>query len=240
MRRTLGQVQADVVACTACPRLVKWRRRVACEKRAAYFQETYWGRPVPGFGDRQARILACGLAPAAHGANRTGRVFTGDRSGTFLWAALHRAGLASRPESVHRDDGLRLADCYITAVVRCCPPGNLPTPDERDRCLPYLVDELRLLRRVRCIVCLGGIAWDGILRALAALGEGARPRPRFGHQAEVVLGRWTLLGCYHPSQQNTFTGRLTARMLDAVLAHAVQVATSTTPTAGGPRVALPG
>jgi uracil-DNA glycosylase family 4 len=223
-RRTLTLVQAEVVACTACPRLVEWRRRVAREKRAAFREEKYWGRPVPGFGDPHARILLCGLAPAAHGANRTGRVFTGDRSGGFLWPALHRAGLADRPVSLHRDDGLRLTDCYVSAVVRCCPPANLPTPQERDRCIPFLVEELRLLHRVRCIVCLGGFAWDGVCRALAVLGESMRPRPRFGHRAEATLDRWTLLGCYHPSQQNTFTGRLTEAMLDAVLARAVQLA----------------
>ncbi len=222
--RSLTQLQIEIIGCRACPRLVQWRQRVACEKRAAFQEETYWGRPVPGFGDRQARILLCGLAPAAHGANRTGRVFTGDRSGDFLWPGLHRAGLANQPLSQHRNDGLRLKDCYITAVVRCCPPANLPSPQERDRCLPFLIQELRLLRRLRCIVCLGGFAWDGMVRTLAELGATARPRPRFGHDVECVLGRWTLLGCYHPSQQNTITGRLTAAMLDHVLMRAVELA----------------
>jgi uracil-DNA glycosylase family 4 len=219
-RTSLAQVQADIVACRACPRLVSWREQVARDKRAAYRDETYWGRPVPSLGDARARLLVCGLAPAAHGGNRTGRVFTGDRSGDWLFAALYRAGFANQPTSRHSDDGLRLTDCYITACVHCCPPANRPTPDERDRCLPFLVRELRLLRRVRCVVCLGGFAWDGFLRALADLGEAPRPRPRFGHGALAAVGARTLLGCYHPSQQNTFTGRLTERMLDDVFSRA--------------------
>jgi uracil-DNA glycosylase family 4 len=217
-RKSLAQVQADLVACRACPRLVTWREQVAREKRAAFRAETYWGRPVPSFGDAQARLLICGLAPAAHGGNRTGRIFTGDRSGDWLFAALHRAGFANQSTSRHRDDGLRLSDCYITACVHCCPPANRPTPDERDNCLPYLVRELRLLHRVRCVVCLGGFAWEGFLRALALLGEMVRPRPRFGHGVETAAGSYTLLGCYHPSQQNTFTGRLTEDMLDDIFA----------------------
>jgi uracil-DNA glycosylase family 4 len=219
-RKSLAQVQAEIVACHACPRLVSWREQVAREKRAAFREETYWGRPVPSFGDARARLLICGLAPAAHGGNRTGRVFTGDRSGDWLFAALHRAGFANQPISTHRDDGLRLSDCYITACVHCCPPGNHPTPAERDNCQPYLVRELRLLPRVRCVVCLGGFAWAGFLRALALLGETVRPRPRFGHAVEASAGSRTLLGCYHPSQQNTFTGRLTETMLDDIFTRA--------------------
>jgi uracil-DNA glycosylase family 4 len=199
---------------------VKWREQVAQDKRAAYCDQTYWGRPVPGFGDRTARLLLCGLAPAAHGANRTGRLFTGDRSGDFLYAALYRAGLANQPTSTSRGDGLQLIDCYLTCCVRCCPPDNKPLPEERRACQPFLVEELRLLKNVQCIVCLGGLAWDGALAALAELGDTLRPRPRFGHGAVAVVGRRTLLGCYHPSQQNTFTGRLTPAMLDSVLARA--------------------
>jgi uracil-DNA glycosylase family 4 len=213
-------VQAEIVACRACPSLVSWREQLAREKRAAFRAETYWGRPVPSFGDARAHLLICGLAPAAHGGNRTGRVFTGDRSGDWLFAALHRAGFANQPISTHRDDGLRLTDCYITACVHCCPPGNHPTPVERDNCQPYLVRELRLLPRVRCVVCLGGYAWDGFLRALAFFGETVRPRPRFGHGVEATAGTRTLLGCYHPSQQNTFTGRLTETMLDDIFTRA--------------------
>jgi uracil-DNA glycosylase family 4 len=219
-RTSLAQVQAEIVACRDCPRLVAWRERVARDKRAAYRHETYWGRPVPGFGHPEARVLVCGLAPAAHGGNRTGRVFTGDRSGDWLFAALHRAGFANQPTSSRRDDGLHLTGCYITACVRCCPPDNKPTPIERDRCLPFLLRELRLLRGVRCIVCLGGFAWDGVLRALREITALPRPLPRFGHGAEVSVGALTLLGCYHVSQQNTFTGRLTEAMLDAVFARA--------------------
>jgi uracil-DNA glycosylase family 4 len=217
-RLSLSQVEAQVVACRACPRLVGWREQVARAKRAAYRHESYWGRPVPGFGDPAARVLVCGLAPAAHGGNRTGRVFTGDRSGDWLYGALHRAGFANQPTSRHRGDGLCLTGCYVTACVRCCPPANLPTAEERDACLPYLVQELRLLRRLTCIVCLGGYAWEGALRALGGLTE--RPRPRFRHGGEAAVGPYTLLASYHPSQQNTFTGRLTAAMLDAVLARA--------------------
>jgi uracil-DNA glycosylase family 4 len=175
---------------------------------------------VPGFGAPDARVLVCGLAPAAHGGNRTGRIFTGDRSGDWLYAALHRAGFANQPTSVHKDDGLRLLDCYITACVRCAPPANKPTPEERDNCRPWLVEELRLLERVRVIVCLGAFAWDGALRALRDLGHVSRRRPRFGHAAEAEVGPYLLLGSYHPSQQNTFTGKLTRAMLNAVFQRA--------------------
>ncbi|MDP9344845.1 MAG: uracil-DNA glycosylase [Actinomycetota bacterium] len=218
----LESLEAEITACRACPRLVAWRERVAREKRAAFGAEPYWGRPIPGFGDPAARILILGLAPAAHGANRTGRVFTGDRSGDFLFAALHRAGLASRPTSEHAGDGLALRGAWITAAVRCAPPANKPTPAERDTCLPFTVREVGLLRSLRVVVCLGAFAWDAALRLRAAAGHPVpRPRPRFGHEAVFRDGAWLpLLGCFHPSQQNTFTGRLTPAMLDAALAHA--------------------
>jgi uracil-DNA glycosylase family 4 len=219
-KRTLSLVHDDIVACRACPRLVEWREQVAREKRAAYRDETYWGRPVPGFGDLAAHLLIVGLAPAAHGGNRTGRVFTGDRSGDWLFAALYRAGYANQSASTHRDDGLVLRGCWIAACVRCCPPENKPTPSERDTCRPFLVRELELLREVRCIVCLGAFAWDGLLRALGEIMTVSRPWPRFGHGAEAIVGPYQLIGCYHPSQQNTFTGRLTEGMLDAVLSRA--------------------
>jgi uracil-DNA glycosylase family 4 len=217
----LKALEDEVISCRRCPRLVAWREEVGKVKRAAYAAEEYWARPLPGFGDPAARLLVLGLAPAAHGGNRTGRIFTGDRSGDWLFAALWRAGFANQPESVSRDDGLRLRDCYLTAAVRCAPPANRPLPSERDNCLPYLVRELALLRSVRVIVCLGAFAWGAAFRALAAL-EVVVPRPRapFGHAAEVELERWTLLGCYHPSQQNTFTGKLTEAMLDAVFSRA--------------------
>ena len=215
---SLERVAADVVVCRACPRLVDWRERVAREKRAAFSDQEYWGRPVPGWGDPTARVLVVGLAPAAHGGNRTGRIFTGDRSGDWLFASLHRCGFANQPTSAHRGDGLALRDLYVAAAVRCAPPGNKPLPEERDRCLPYLAREVRLLPRLRVVVALGSFAWDATLRVSALLGAPARPRPRFGHGAEHDLGRAVLLGCYHPSQQNTFTGKLTEDMLDAVFA----------------------
>lgn len=204
-----------------CPRLVEWREQAAAEPPRRFQGQRYWGRPVPGFGDPRARLVVVGLAPAAHGGNRTGRMFTGDRSGDWLYAALHRAGFANQARSEHRDDGLRLRGAYVTAIVRCPPPGNRPTPEERDNCLPYLVEELRLLERARVAVALGSFAWDGVLRALRALGHQIpRPKPRFGHGAEAAAGPYTVLGCYHPSQQNTFTGKLTERMLDDVFARA--------------------
>ncbi|MEA2459233.1 MAG: uracil-DNA glycosylase [Thermoleophilaceae bacterium] len=216
----LHEVQSRVIRCQRCPRLVEWRERVAKEKRASFAHERYWGRPVPGFGDPDARVFILGLAPAAHGGNRTGRVFTGDRSGDWLFASLYRTGFANQPRSVGLDDGLRLDDAYIAAAVRCAPPANKPLPAERDNCLPYAREELDLMPRVRVILCLGGIAWDAACRLL-----GVRPKPRFGHGAEVALpeGR-TLLGCFHPSQQNTFTGKLTEPMIDDVLARASEIA----------------
>jgi uracil-DNA glycosylase len=222
--RALGQITAEVVGCRACPRLVEWRERVAREKTARFADQTYWGRPVPGFGDPEARILVLGLAPAAHGGNRTGRIFTGDRSGDFLYASMHRLGLANQSESSASDDGLHLTNAYVAAVVRCAPPTNRPTPKERDRCLPFLCREVEALEGLRAIVALGAFAWDGALRAAAALGHRVRPRPAFGHAAEAVVGPYTLLGAYHPSQQNTFTGKLTSAMLDAVFEHAIKLA----------------
>jgi len=233
--QALRAIEREVIGCRLCPRLVAWREQVARVKRAAYADQEYWGRPIPGFGDPAARILLLGLAPAAHGANRTGRIFTGDRSGDFLFAGLHRAGLADRPVSRGRDDGLTLHDCFITAAVRCAPPANRPTPTERDTCLPYAARELAALSRARVIVCLGGFAWTAGLRLLEQVGRALpRPRPRFGHGAELT-GSPMLLGCFHPSQQNTFTGRLTPAMLDTVLGRAAQAATSGPPaeSAGG-------
>lgn len=220
-RGSLPALRDEIVDCRRCPRLVAWRERVARVRRAAFADQEYWGRPLPGFGDPAARLMVLGLAPAAHGGNRTGRMFTGDRSADWLFAALHRGGWASQPTSDHVGDGLTLTGCWVTAVVRCAPPANRPTPAERDACLPYVVRELALLPAVSVIVCLGGFAWDGALRALAASGAPPpRPRPRFGHGAEAGVGERMLLGCYHPSQQNTFTGRLTAAMIDDVLRRA--------------------
>ena len=215
--KDLAALGAAVVECRRCPRLVAWREQVAAEKRAAFRDETYWGRPVPGFGDPAARILLLGLAPAAHGANRTGRMFTGDRSGDFLYAALHRLGLASQAESVARGDGLELTGVRITAALRCAPPANKPLPSERDACAAWLRAELALLERARVVVCLGAFAWEAGFRQLA---PAVRPRPRFGHGAEAAAGDVTMLGCFHPSQQNTFTGKLTPPMIDAVLERA--------------------
>jgi uracil-DNA glycosylase family 4 len=222
-----GDLVAEVVTCRRCPRLVAWREQVARERVARFRDQAYWGRPVPGFGDPEASVLIVGLAPAAHGGNRTGRVFTGDRSGDVLFAALHRAGLANRPTAEVAGDGLRLQGTYIAAVNRCAPPANRPTPEERDHCLPWLVRELRLLEGVRVVVCLGAYAWDGALRAIAQSGNPVARAPKFGHGAEAEVGPYRLLGCYHPSQQNTFTGRLTPQMLDQVMARARSLADST-------------
>jgi uracil-DNA glycosylase len=229
--RGLAELSAEVVACRRCPRLVDWRERVARERPRRYRDSSYWARPLPGYGDPAARVLIVGLAPAAHGGNRTGRIFTGDRSGDWLFAALHRAGLANQALSVAPDDGLRLLDCYIAAIVRCAPPANRPVPGERDACLPFLVRELELLPEARALVCLGSFAWDGALRVLAERGHRVRPRPAFGHLAEAPVGPYVLLGCYHPSQQNTFTGKLTETMLDAVFARARAVAGLPAPAA---------
>ena len=219
-RLELAGLSEEIVSCRACPRLVEWREKVACERKAAFAGETYWGRPLPGFGDPDAHLLVVGLAPAAHGGNRTGRIFTGDRSGDWLFRSLHRNGYANQPESIARGDGLRLEGAYISAVVRCAPPGNKPAPQERDRCLPYLVRELEALHALSVVVALGSFAWDGVLRACAARGGGRTPKPRFGHLAEADVGRYRLLGSYHPSQQNTFTGKLTQPMLDEVFERA--------------------
>jgi len=220
----LDRLNDEIVTCRRCPRLVAWRERVAREKRAAFADQNYWGRPVPGFGDAHARLLIVGLAPAAHGGNRTGRIFTGDRSGDFLFAALHSLGLSNRSTSVHRGDGLTLRDVYIGAVNRCAPPGNRPSPHERDQCLPYLATEIRSLDRLRVLLALGAFAWDGCLRALAMDGHAPGRKPAFGHGAEAVVGPYSLLGSFHPSQQNTFTGKLTPPMLEQVLRRAVELA----------------
>jgi uracil-DNA glycosylase family 4 len=224
--RELAAITAEVVGCRACPRLVAWREKVAVDKRASFAGEDYWGRPVPSFGDPAARLVIVGLAPAAHGGNRTGRIFTGDRSGDWLFASLHRTGWANQPTSMARDDGLELTGAFIAAAVRCAPPLNKPTIEERDRCLPYLVRELGELTEARAIVALGSFGWDAALRAVVGLGiRVPRPKPRFGHLAEASVGPYTLIGSYHPSQQNTFTGKLTERMLDAVFTRAREATT---------------
>ena len=218
----IARIDAEVAACRLCPRLVEWRERVAGEKRAAFAEWEYWGRGVPSFGAGDARILVVGLAPAAHGANRTGRMFTGDRSGDWLYRALHQAGLANQPGSASRDDGLELLGARVTSVVRCAPPENKPTTAERDRCLPFLRRELAALPDLRVIVCLGAYAWDNVLREL-----GIRPRPKFAHAAEIATADGpTVLASFHPSQRNTFTGKLTEPMLEAVFARAAELAGS--------------
>jgi uracil-DNA glycosylase family 4 len=217
---SLEALARRIGACDACPRLAAWRERIGRERRAAYAGEKYWARPIAGFGDARARLIVVGLAPGAHGANRTGRVFTGDRSGEWLYRALHRAGFANQPSSIARDDGLALRDAWVTVAVRCAPPGNKPSPAERDRCAPFLDEELALLARARVAVCLGAFAWQAMLRAHAIA-----PRPKFAHRAEARAGRFTLLASYHPSQQNTFTGRLTREMLDGVFARAKELLT---------------
>lgn len=218
--RSLATLERALIGCDACERLVEWRERIAKTKRAAFADQTYWGRPVPGFGDPQARLLVTGLAPGAHGANRTGRIFTGDRSGDWLYRAMHQAGFANQPTSIERDDGLVLRDAWVTSVVHCVPPDNKPTTEERNACRMWLLEELRLLVNVQVIVVLGGFGWDGLLRALAEQGHVAKPKPRFGHGAQARIGRYVLLGCYHPSQQNTFTKRLTESMLREVFEYA--------------------
>ncbi|WP_369136694.1 uracil-DNA glycosylase [Modestobacter versicolor] len=229
--RELAVLDERISGCRACPRLVAWREEVAEVKRASFRAEEYWGRPVPGLGPADARIAVVGLAPAAHGGNRTGRVFTGDRSGDWIFAALWRAGLANQPTSVAKDDGLELTAVRVCAAVRCAPPANAPTPDERDTCSPWLARELALLPRLRAVVVLGGFGWTALWPVLGAAGYALpRPRPAFGHGVEVTLtgpaGPLTLLGSYHVSQQNTFTGRLTEPMLDAVLHRATELASS--------------
>jgi len=221
-RSPLAALGAEIESCRACPRLVEWREEVARVKRAAFRDEEYWARPVSGFGDPDARVVALGLAPAAHGGNRTGRVFTGDRSADFLYAGLHRAGFANQTRSVARDDGLRLQDCWVTAAVRCAPPQNKPTPAERDTCAGFLRRELALLPAARVVLCLGAFGWEAGWRVLDPT---RRPRPRFGHGVEAITSTGlTLLGCFHPSQQNTFTGKLTPAMLDVVLDRARELA----------------
>jgi uracil-DNA glycosylase family 4 len=220
MRDSLERLTAEIIECRKCPRLVAWREQVARDKRAAFKADDYWARPVPGFGDPNAELLIVGLAPAAHGGNRTGRIFTGDRSGDWLFGALYRAGYANQPTSVRADDGLELRGAYISAVVRCAPPANKPLPQERDNCLPYFVRELRLLQRVKVIVCLGKFAYDGVARA-----TNLTTRPPFGHAVEAVLPDGRRLVCsFHPSQQNTFTRKLTVPMFDAIFARARQIA----------------
>ncbi|MBI2781673.1 MAG: uracil-DNA glycosylase [Chloroflexi bacterium] len=221
----LAVIEREVVRCARCPRLVEWREAAARKPPRRYAGETYWAKPLPGFGDPEARILILGLAPAANGANRTGRIFTGDESGNFLWPALHAAGLANQATSVGAGDGLEATGAWITAAVKCAPPGNKPLPQERGNCAPYLVRELAALRNVRVVVALGAFAWDAALAAFAAMGHPTpSPRPRFSHGSDVRIGSWTLLGCYHVSQQNTYTGRLTRPMLDSVIRHATELA----------------
>ncbi|MGI8425473.1 MAG: uracil-DNA glycosylase [Actinomycetota bacterium] len=214
---SIEAIRSQVVRCERCPRLVEWRQAVAMQPPARYCGQNYWAGPLPGFGDPSARLLVVGLAPAAHGGNRTGRMFTGDRSGDWLFRALHKTGFANQPESAHSADGLALTDCYVSAVVRCAPPANKPTPTERDNCLPYLARELAVLKNVGVIVALGGFAWEGTLRALDLSANGkAKARPRFGHGVVALVHGYKLFGSYHPSQQNTFTGKLTAAAFDAV------------------------
>jgi uracil-DNA glycosylase len=228
-RHALEALSAEIVACRRCPRLVAWREQVAREKVRRFRDETYWGRPLAGFGDPHARILLLGLAPAAHGGNRTGRVFTGDASGDFLWAALFAAGLADRPTSRRADDGLTLNGVYIAAAVRCAPPANKPTTTERDTCAPFLVREIGLLDGLGVVVALGRFGWEAAIRALAALGHAAPAKPAFGHGAEATIGPYRLLGSYHPSQQNTFTGRLTAAMFRDVLQRSLELSLPRSP-----------
>jgi uracil-DNA glycosylase family 4 len=215
----LVELELSVTHCRKCPRLVAWREQVALEKRAAFRDWDYWGKPVPGFGDPSAKVYVLGLAPAAHGGNRTGRIFTGDRSGDWLFASLYRTGFANQPTSVSSDDGLQLTGAFIAAAVRCAPPGNKPLPSERDNCLPYAAAEIGLLTDLKAIVCLGSFAWDAAMRILSV-----RPKPRFGHGVEYAAEEKIVIGSYHPSQQNTFTGKLTESMLDSVFTRAREIA----------------
>jgi uracil-DNA glycosylase family 4 len=234
MTADLETLEREIVTCRACPRLVAWREAAAANPPARFAGQVYWARPLPGFGDVGARVVIVGLAPAADGGNRTGRIFTGDRSGDFLFASLHRTGFANQPTSVSRDDGLAVSGAWVTAVNRCAPPKNKPTPVERDTCLPFLVRELEALDSATVIVALGAFAWDGALRALGLAGHPVpRPRPRFGHAAEAAVGPFTLLGCFHPSQQNTFTGTLTQPMIDAVFDRARALASGQAAPSGG-------
>jgi uracil-DNA glycosylase len=217
----LGELRSEIESCKACPRLVAWREEVAVTKKAAYRDDEYWGKPIGGFGDARARIVVLGLAPAAHGANRTGRVFTGDRSGDWLYRAMFRAGLANQAESIARNDGLVLTDAFVTAAVRCAPPGNKPLPIERDACRPFLDRELALLKHAKVVVCLGAFAYEAACKQFAV----TKP-PKFGHGVQAAAGPITLLCSFHPSQQNTFTKRLTEPMLDAVFSTAVKLAKS--------------
>lgn len=223
----LERLANEIHRCRACPRLVAWRQESAANPPKRYRSENYFARPLEGFGDPDARVLLVGLAPAAHGGNRTGRIFTGDRSGDWLFAALWRTGFANQPESARRGDNLELTDCFITAAVRCAPPQNRPTTEERDNCHGYLVSELQLLPNARTIVALGSFAWDAVIRVARDLEHSIpKPKPRFGHGAETQVGPWHLIGCFHPSQQNTFTGRLTEEMTDQVLQRAKSIAGS--------------
>lgn len=225
---SLRSLTTEITRCTGCTRLVRCREAAAAEPPKRFVGESYWARPVPGFGDPKARLLVVGLAPAAHGGNRTGRVFTGDRSGDWLYAALHRAGYANQAASTGKRDGLVLTDAYVACIVRCAPPDNKPDPTERDRCLPFFERELALLRNVRAIVALGAFAWDGVLRAATALEHAVpKPRPAFAHGAWATVGPWQLFGSYHVSQQNTFTGRLTEPMLDDVFGRAQRASRDT-------------
>ena len=223
--RSLRTLEAKLIRCRDCPRLVDWREQVARTKRASYIDDDYWGRPVPGFGDPEASVLIVGLAPAAHGANRAGRMFTGDRSGDWLYRALHETGFANQAEARTRDDGLELRGAFVTSMVKCAPPDNKPSTVERDTCEPWAHDEFRLLQpTLQVLVALGGFGWNGALRLLAAAGHSRKPKPKFGHGAEVEIGPYTLLGSYHPSQQNTFTKRLTRPMIRSVFERARSLA----------------
>jgi uracil-DNA glycosylase family 4 len=239
VERSIASIQGQVVDCFRCPRLVEWREQVAREKVRRFAGEEYWGRPVPSFGDTRARLLILGLAPAAHGGNRTGRVFTGDRSGDWLFRALHRAGFANKPTSVRRGDGLQLSDCYITAVIHCAPPDNKPLPDEITNCRPYLLREVELLKTVRVVVALGKLAFDAAIAAIGmpadmtdspTAGKRKPPRPKFSHGAECRLrGGLTLIASFHPSQQNTFTGKLTEPMFDRIFSRANELISAPPP-----------